>query len=75
MAAHAHRAAALHGKGEHLTAHEQSRQAHQHTQSISVGHQTVAALAHKLWLERGCPDGSPSEDWFQALETLQAAAV
>jgi hypothetical protein len=26
----------------------------------------IAALAHALWTERGCPDGSSEEDWFKA---------
>jgi hypothetical protein len=31
----------------------------------------VAILAYHLWQERGCPDGSPELDWFQAEEQLQ----
>jgi hypothetical protein len=30
----------------------------------------IAALAHALWQARGCPDGSPEEDWFQAMREL-----
>ena len=26
----------------------------------------IAALAKKLWEARGCPEGSPEEDWFTA---------
>jgi Protein of unknown function (DUF2934) len=26
----------------------------------------IAALAHALWQTRGCPDGTPDEDWFRA---------
>ena len=26
----------------------------------------IAALAHALWQARGCPYGSPEDDWFQA---------
>ena len=26
----------------------------------------IAALAHALWQARGCPDGTPDEDWFRA---------
>jgi len=26
----------------------------------------IAVLAHRLWEERGCPHGSPEEDWYQA---------
>jgi hypothetical protein len=81
-AAHAHRAAAQQGKGEHLSGHERSRQAlehslkaHQQTQSISFGHAKIAAMAHKLWQARGCPQGSPHEDWLHALEILRTPAA
>ena len=26
----------------------------------------IAALAYALWQARGCPDGTPDEDWFRA---------
>ena len=26
----------------------------------------IAALAYELWQARGCPEGSPEEDWFRA---------
>jgi len=31
----------------------------------------VAALAYQLWLDRGCPEGSPDEDWYEAQRKLQ----
>ena len=30
----------------------------------------IAARAYRLWLERGCPEGSPEEDWFLAEREL-----
>jgi len=30
----------------------------------------IRTLAHELWLKRGCPIGSPEEDWFQAERAL-----
>ena len=30
----------------------------------------IAALAYRLWLERGWPEGSPEEDWFLAEREL-----
>ncbi len=30
----------------------------------------IAALANALWRERGCPEGSPELDWFQAEQQL-----
>ena len=85
-AAHAHRTAEQQGKQEHLSGHEHSRQSlehHQddreHTQAATVGHgiaafghYDIAALAHELWRARGCPDGSPQEDWFHAVEQLRS---
>jgi len=32
----------------------------------------IAALAYALWESRGCPDGSPEEDWFRALDELRS---
>jgi hypothetical protein len=34
--------------------------------------QDIAALAYELWQARGCPDGSPEEDWFRAEQELQS---
>jgi hypothetical protein len=31
----------------------------------------IASLAYRLWLERGCPEGSPEEDWFLAERELR----
>jgi|SRR5580704_7736045 hypothetical protein len=88
VAAHAHRAAEQHGQEEHLTGHEQSRQAlehseeaHRHTQTTvaahgihTFGHDDIAALAYELWHARGCPEGSPEEDWFNAAQELRSRA-
>jgi hypothetical protein len=85
-AAHAHRVAEQGGKQDHLTGHEHSRQAleqsqeaHRHTQKAAArpgiaafGHDDIAVLAHQLWQARGCPDGSPEEDWFHATEQLRS---
>ena len=30
------------------------------------GNGDIAALAYQLWMERGCPIGSPDQDWFLA---------
>jgi hypothetical protein len=85
--AHAHRVAEHQGKQDHLTPNEQSRQALEHTQEAhqqttqtatighgiaAFGHDDIAALARKLWQARGCPDGSPQDDWFHAVEELRS---
>jgi hypothetical protein len=35
-------------------------------------HEDIAVLAYALWLERGCPEGSPEEDWLKAEQELSA---
>jgi hypothetical protein len=30
----------------------------------------IAHLAYALWQQRGCPEGSPEFDWFEAERTL-----
>lgn len=85
-AAHAHSVGEENGKQDHLTGPENSRQALEHTreahpnsQAVTVGHgitafghDDIAARAHELWLARGCPEGSPQEDWFQAVAELRS---
>jgi hypothetical protein len=34
-------------------------------------HGKIAALAYQFWQERGCPIGSPEEDWFRAEQALR----
>ncbi|MCZ2154494.1 MAG: DUF2934 domain-containing protein [Bryobacterales bacterium] len=41
------------------------------TRSI-VGHESIAALAYQLWEARGCPEGSPEQDWHDAQQMLAA---
>jgi hypothetical protein len=88
LAGHAHRVAEEHGKQEHLTGHEQSRQAQEHSHEghrqtpvatvghgiAAFGHSDIAALAYELWQARGCPEGSSEEDWFHAAEQLRSRA-
>ena len=89
LAAHAHRAAAeRRGEQDHQTGHERSRQALEHSQAahrqtqsganrhgiVTFGHHETAELAHWLWMERGCPHGSPQVDWFRATEQLLTRA-
>ncbi len=33
--------------------------------------QRIAELAYRHWQERGCPYGSPEEDWYRAEEELR----
>jgi len=84
--AHAHRVAEQQGKQDHLTGHERSRQVLEyspdfHTQPATIhhgfaafGHAETAGLAYELWQARGCPSGSPEEDWFHAAAQLRSRA-
>jgi hypothetical protein len=88
-ATHAHDVAELsNGKQDHPTAHEHSRRELEHSPALhqsqsaattghgvaSFGHNDIAILAHKLWQDRGCPEGTPDEDWFRAAEELRSHA-
>ena len=43
--------------------------------SLWMGDQEeIARLAHEYWEARGCPDGSPEEDWFRAEKALKEQA-
>ncbi len=89
LAAHAHFSASGHGQEEHLTDHERSRIALEHSgaandesHKATVGHGVkafnhadIAALAHEHWVARGCPAGSSDEDWFTAVKELRSRAV
>jgi hypothetical protein len=35
--------------------------------------EATAKLAYTLWLRRGCPEGSPEEDWYEAERILSAS--
>jgi hypothetical protein len=36
-----------------------------------IQREEIARLAYQYWQERGCPDGSPEEDWFHAERELR----
>ncbi len=84
---HAHDVAAVHNdKSDHLAAHERTRHAEEYAvhalehmhQSVrksaspaDFSHSDIAKLAYHLWSQRGCPQGSPEEDWFHAVDQLR----
>ena len=35
----------------------------------------ISALAYELWIQRGCPLGSPEVDWFRAKEDLRRKKI
>ena len=54
------------------TADEREEQGNGRSSRITVGpdlHE-VEERAYQLWVERGCPVGSPDEDWFRAEDEL-----
>jgi len=77
-------ASVTHEKQDHQTGHELSRQALEHSREAhkqtrhihdesadghgNLGHEDIAGVAYALWEARGCPVGSPDEDWFHARE-------
>lgn len=57
------------------TAYEQTREV-QREKIAEILHKApsaeeVAALAHQMWEDRGCPEGTPELDWFRAAAKLR----
>ncbi|HEY5552208.1 MAG TPA: DUF2934 domain-containing protein [Opitutaceae bacterium] len=42
---------------------------------ITPTHDEIAQQAHKLWQDRGCPDGFDTEIWLQAEHELMETAA
>jgi hypothetical protein len=38
-------------------------------------YEDIAALAYTIWQARGCPEGSPDENWFHAAQELRARGL
>jgi hypothetical protein len=56
-------------------AYERSQEAHSgHTEHgvATFGHDEIAARAHQIWIDHGCPEGSAEADWFQAARELRS---
>jgi|GEM_PF-503941 uncharacterized protein YjbJ (UPF0337 family) len=41
------------------------------TGQIDPEHEEIACLAYQDWQQRGCPIGTPEEDWFRAEEEIK----
>jgi hypothetical protein len=41
------------------------------SESSAASHDEIAAHAYRCWHERGCPQGSPEEDWHRAERELR----
>lgn len=51
---------------------EPSQDAAQNAISEPGNQREISALASELWIQRGCPIGSPEVDWFRAEEELKS---
>ncbi len=40
----------------------------------TIGHEQIAQRAFELWVERGCPTGCDSDNWYEAERQLLAKA-
>jgi hypothetical protein len=39
---------------------------------LEIPESDIAPVAYALWEKRGCPEGSPEEDWFRAVQEVRA---
>jgi len=37
----------------------------------ALEHERIATVAYYFWQQRGCPGGSPDEDWAQAVQYIR----
>ncbi len=44
-------------------------------ETSALSHDEIAAHAYRCWHERGCPDGSPEEDWHRAERELRERRI
>ena len=42
---------------------------------VAVDTEAVAKRAYELWQERGCPCGSPDDDWFRAEHEVRSSTT
>jgi len=66
------RQALEHTQRAYLHSQELHARATEQPHAISFDEAEIALLAYELWCARGCPAGSPDEDWFNAEEQLRA---
>lgn len=48
-----------------------SRTEGEHFDLTVVNERDISDLAYQRWLDRGCPQGSPDVDWFEAERELR----
>jgi hypothetical protein len=75
-ASHPHAVGEQHGKQDHLTAHEPTHQADEYSGNAHRNsHFSEGAHEIRPSDARGCPQGSPEIDWFQAVKQLRSRAL
>ncbi len=42
---------------------------------MSTSNKSISERAYKLWQQRGCPDGSAEQDWFEAKHLIEQSAA
>ena len=42
---------------------------------MSTSHKSIAERAYELWQQRGCPDGTAEQDWFEAKHLTEQSAA
>lgn len=56
-------------------AHKRSKKPAPRTKAPNgAGSVVVDKLAYELWLNRGCPNDSPEQDWYEAERILKGSA-
>ena len=43
--------------------------------NIAETSNSIAMLAYTLWENRGCPEGSPEKDWFEAERKIREQEI
>jgi hypothetical protein len=51
--------------------HTSEEKRHEKAMDDSLDPRRTALLAYEFWRARGCPEGTPEEDWFLAEEQLR----
>jgi hypothetical protein len=57
---------------QHSPQSEESKFEPAPAQCDSMEDKAIAQRAYEYWNERGCPDGSPEEDWYRAERELKS---
>ena len=59
------------GKALAVNCNTEAPETDEHKTSEPVSETAIAAFAYQLWQKRGCPIGSPEQDWHNAEQQLR----